>query len=460
MSPRVNLIHFGYIYLVTKNTHPNKFFFLVGTFLVFVQPRKKKNMVRSRNLIDNTLIDAQLNVLQECMRAQQLACAVRPDIDSYKPLGTDDIDEHCPSYEDYLNLCMTGDMVTPAKGSSKQNNNKCSRKGKHVEQDEPDDNGQLQEEHQLNGQQFSDNLCKECSVGICQADAGFMVCPECGTVGEACIESGAEWRSFSGADTKLVDPSRCGSSTSNYLMTQHAYSAGTQISSRWRRESDKMHLAQLLQRRLSANPRSRPMRNTFNEFKRATYSSGYSHKIVDDALHLYTSAKKVKNFRADNRKGLMAKCLAETCKKHGVSRSAKEICKDMGISVDIMTKGHRALTKARKVAEESNHKINESSKRTRKTVDQPADFVDRFCSRLSLPTDVTEDVRRVTFATKEMRLVSDNAPLVASACILLVTQHHQMSLTASDIQKIVNISHVTIDKCYKKIREFKDALVG
>lgn len=306
---------------------------------------------------------------------------------------------------------------------------------------------------------YNDSICKECLVGICLSDAGFMVCPECGHVGEACIESGAEWRSFGGEDAKVADPSRCGSATSNYLMSNHAYSAGTQISTRWRRETDKMHLAQLLQRRLSANPRSRPLRNTFNEFKRTTYNNGYSHKIVDDALHLYTSAKKVKNFRADNRKGLMAKCLAETCKKHGVARSAKEICKEMGITVEVMTKGHRALTKARKNASVTNHKINESYKTTRKTIDQPVDFVDRFCSRLKIPPDITEEVRLVTILTKKMRLVSDNAPLVTSACILLVAQHYKLSVTGADIQKVVNISHVTIDKCFKKLREFREVLV-
>jgi len=203
-------------------------------------------------------------------------------------------------------------------------------------------------------------------------------------------------------------------------------------------------------------PRSR---NTFNEFKRTTYNNGYSHKIVDDALHLYTSAKQVKNFRADNRKGLMAKCLAETCKKHGVARSAKEICKEMGITVEVMTKGHRALTKARKNAPVTNHKLNESSKTIRKTIDQPVDFVDRFCSRLKVPPDITEEVRRVAILAKEMRLVSDNAPLVTSACILLVAQHYKLRVTGADIQKVVNISHVTIDKCFKKLREFKEALV-
>ena len=131
----------------------------------------------------------------------------------------------------------------------------------------------------------------------------------------------------------------------------------------------------------------------------------------------------------------------------------------MGISVEIMTKGHRALTKARKNASETNHKINESSKTTRKSVDQPSDFVDRFCSRLKIPPDITEEVRRVTIQAKEMRLVSDNAPLVASACILLVAQHYQLKVSGSDIQKVVNISHVTIDKCFKKLRDFREALV-
>lgn len=397
-------------------------------------------MVKSRT-VDNATIDAQVASLEESMHAQQLVFASEVRDAVRPPPAQDDPMDVGADTDAAVDWMMVGGMGGAQGGHLAR-----------AKEDDADDEA----DHSL----YAEPLCAECRVGICQPDAGYMVCPACGVVGEACIESGAEWRSFGGEDAKVVDPSRCGSSTSNYLMANYAYSAGTQISSRWRRETEKMHLAQLLQRRLSANPRSRPLRNTFNEFKRATYNNGYSHKIVDDALHLYTSAKKVKNFRADNRKGLIAKCLAETCKKHGVSRSAKEICKDMGITVDVMTKGHRALTKARKDAEASNHKINESSKKTRKTVDQPVDFVDRFCSRLRVADDITEEVRRVTLAVKKMRLVSDNAPLVASACILMVAQHYKLKLTATDIQRVVNISHVTIDKCHKKLRDFREALVG
>jgi transcription initiation factor TFIIIB Brf1 subunit/transcription initiation factor TFIIB len=412
-------------------------------------------MARSR-IIDDSQIDAQVETLNASLKEHQEHFAVVqqvPDTSGTHPVSDDSESEQQHTLQammdTYLDLSMNPDS---REDTTERSDTYDSANTMHTVTN-------TQNAAYPNDPFYQDPICKACHIGVCQADEGFMVCPECGTVGEACIETGAEWRSFGGEDAKVTDPSRCGSATSNYLMADYAYSAGTQISSRWRCESDKMHLAQVLQRRLCANPQSRPLRNTFNDFKRTTYNNGYSHKIVDDALHLYTAAKKVKNFRADNRKGLMAKCLAETCKKHGVARSAKEICKDMGISVEIMTKGHRALTKARKNASETNHKINESSKTTRKSVDQPSDFVDRFCSRLKIPPDITEEVRRVTIQAKEMRLVSDNAPLVASACILLVAQHYQLKVSGSDIQKVVNISHVTIDKCFKKLRDFREALV-
>ena len=420
-------------------------------------------MARSR-IIDDSQIDAQVETLNASLKEHQEHFAVVqqvPDTSGTHPVSDDSESEQQHTLQammdTYLDLSMNPESrEDKGEGSDTYDSvdtaNTIHTVARTNTQHSPNT-------AYSNDPFYQDPICKACHIGVCQADEGFMVCPECGTVGEACIETGAEWRSFGGEDAKVTDPSRCGSATSNYLMADYAYSAGTQISSRWRCESDKMHLAQVLQRRLCANPQSRPLRNTFNDFKRTTYNNGYSHKIVDDALHLYTAAKKVKNFRADNRKGLMAKCLAETCKKHGVARSTKEICKDMGISVEIMTKGHRALTKARKNASETNHKINESSKTTRKSVDQPSDFVDRFCSRLKIPPDITEEVRRVTIQAKEMRLVSDNAPLVASACILLVAQHYQLKVSGSDIQKVVNISHVTIDKCFKKLRDFREALV-
>ena len=315
---------------------------------------------------------------------------------------------------------------------------------------------------------YDDPVCTACNVGILQPHDGFLTCPTCGTQGEACIESGAEWRSFGAEDAKVSDPARCGSSTATYLSkddaSKNADASGSQISCRWR-ESRKMRTARMMQGWSLANPNTRTFRKDIREKKCLLYTKGYTSLIVDDAVHRFVEIKKLeakKNIkcRSENNQGLWAYCVKETCKKHGVPRSVKEICADLGLTNQVMTRGHAVYVKARKEADAHDHKVNESTN-IKKDVDQPHDFVPRFCSKLGLSDSVRRDVHNVTVVTKQCGLVPDKPALIAAACILFVVNHHNLPYTSSDIQKVVGgTSHVTISKCYKeRLKGFAPFLV-
>ena len=49
----------------------------------------------------------------------------------------------------------------------------------------------------------------------CVIENGFYVCQQCGTIGDQCIDSTAEWRTFGNEDSKCADPSRCGHINNN-----------------------------------------------------------------------------------------------------------------------------------------------------------------------------------------------------------------------------------------------------
>ena len=267
---------------------------------------------------------------------------------------------------------------------------------------------------------YDDPVCTACKVGILQPHEGFLTCPTCGTQGEACIESGAEWRSFGAEDAKVSDPARCGSSTATYLSkddaSKNADASGSQISCRWR-ESRKMRTARMMQGWSLANPNTRAFRKDIREKKCLLYTKGYTSLIVDDAVHRFVEIKKLeakKNIkcRSENNQGLWAYCVKETCKKHGVPRSVKEICADLGLTNQVMTRGHAVYVKARKEADVHDHKVNESTT-IKKDVDQPHDFVPRFCSKLGLSDSVRRDVHNVTVVTKRCGLVPDKPALIA-----------------------------------------------
>ena len=88
----------------------------------------------------------------------------------------------------------------------------------------------------------------------------------------------------------------------------------------------------------------------------------------------------------------------------------------------------------------------------------PSDYVQRFCSRLNLSEVITRDVHRIVDLVRDLGLSTDNPALITAAAIHMARRHAKQTGTTVQIQEVSNISHVTIDKCYKKLSEFGDIL--
>lgn len=330
------------------------------------------------------------------------------------------------------------------------------------------------------------NWCKICTQSSCQEVDGYLVCTLCGEVGATCIDSDAEWRVFSNDEHK-GDKSRCGDVSSNYLSAS-LHAEGTVISCKWK-ESTQMRNARHYHKWNSCNSNGRNLYAIFDELQRHAYKNGFNHMIVEDTKHLYKETTDYHLFRGVNRKGLYAYCLYHTCKKKNVPRSIKEISKIFGLNPHVMTKGHTAFNKVlreheklkdRKDTELSdtdttndntpatksrnnhrkkgNKKCNKGSKIT--MLAKPVDFVARFCSHVGMDSDITGKVHDLAVSVTQKRLVSDSPSLITSACMMVVITHCQLPLSSSDVQQVSNISHVTIDKCYKKLMVFYEDLVG
>ena len=102
------------------------------------------------------------------------------------------------------------------------------------------------------------------------------------------------------------------------------------------------------------------------------------------------------------------------------------------------------------------HKCTDGSKL--EMMATPSDYVERFCSRLHLSEAITRDVHRLVHCVRELGLSTDNPALITAAAIHMARRHAKQPSTTAQIQTVSNISHVTIDKCYKKLAEFEDVL--
>lgn len=323
----------------------------------------------------------------------------------------------------------------------------------------------------------ANSWCTTCQKESCQEVDGYFVCKQCGDVGAACIDTDAEWRVFA-KDEQKGDKSRCGEVSTTYLSAS-PHAEGTVISCKWK-ESEQMRNARQYHKWNSSHSGGRNLYVIFDELQRHAYKNGFSHMIVEDTKHLYKETTDYHLFRGVNRKGLYAYCLYHTCKKKNVPRSIKEISKIFGLNPHVMTKGHAAFNKVLREHEKlkdrksnvteqqpsttyskqrrkANKKCNKGSKI--RMLARPIDFVDRFCSQLDVSPTVAQHVGLLTHDVTKKRLVSDNPSLVASACMLIVFKYSGINLTSADVQTVSNISHVTIDKCYKKLLVFYDDLI-
>ena len=329
------------------------------------------------------------------------------------------------------------------------------------------------------------NWCLICEKESCQEVDGYFVCKHCGNVGAPCINSDAEWRVFS-KDEQKGDKSRCGEISTTYLsVAPHA--EGTVISCKWK-ESEQMRNARQYHKWNSCQSSGRNLYVIFDELQRHAYKNGFNHMIVEDTKHLYKETTDYHLFRGVNRKGLYAYCLYHTCKKKNVPRSIKEISKIFGLNSHVMTKGHTAFNKVLREHEKLKDRKARKTKDIKDSVDvepqkkpeskteskrgkkcnkgskirmlaKPVDFVDRFCTQLGVSPDVIQHVHQVTADVTAKRLVSDSPSLVTSACMLIVFKYDKVTLTSADVQTVSNISHVTIDKCYKKLLVFYENLI-
>ena len=326
--------------------------------------------------------------------------------------------------------------------------------------------------------------CEICQSSHIKIVDGFHVCQECGILGSACIQADAEWRVFSKDENRNNSSSRCGDISNNYL-TVNDQAEGTLISCKWK-ESAKMRNARQYHKWNSCNPNGRNLYVIFDELQRHAQKNGFNQMIIEDTKHLYKDTTDYHLFRGMNRKGLYAYCLYHTCKKKNVPRSIKEISKIFGLDPHVMTKGHTAFNKVLREHQtikdrkqddiiinntivdntDSRKQQTKCKRRIKKCSDgskirmlaKPVDFVERFCSKLDIPKHIRNDVHNVTIEVTKKRLVSDNPSLITSACMLIVFTRHKMKYCSADIQQVSSISHVTIDKCFKKILVFFDAL--
>jgi transcription initiation factor TFIIB len=90
----------------------------------------------------------------------------------------------------------------------------------------------------------------------------------------------------------------------------------------------------------------------------------------------------------------------------------------------------------------------------------PLTFIERYCSRLNMNTELTKVCKFIAVRIHKNNLIPENTPhSIAAGIIYFIAQSCNVNVTKKDVSIISEISEVTINKCYKKMIEMSHDLI-
>jgi transcription initiation factor TFIIB len=317
------------------------------------------------------------------------------------------------------------------------------------------DNIVYDEEHKMDTEEDSLNLCKQCGIDsdiVEDSTLGVIVCRNCGGVITTTMDKTPEWRQFN--EDGKTGGGRC-SSISNPFLPQS--SLGTSISGSGRSKIQILHS-------WSKMPyKERSLYIVLKEIQSKCESANILKCIEHDAKILYKNISECRHvggkskgkyiiIRGNNRKSLIAACVFFACKRKKHTRSPKEIALIFNLKYTEITKGCKTFLKLmniKKMAYEYN-------------ISSAEHFIPRFCKKLKIRDTVCIDqATQIVVNIQKLNVASQHTPTsIATGAILLMSELNGLPVTRKIIASQFEISEVTITKAYRKLCEYKKYILN
>ena len=296
--------------------------------------------------------------------------------------------------------------------------------------------------------------CDLCKCAIKKGENGFFICENktCGVIYKDTLDYNPEWRYYGAADNKNSDPTRCGIPI-DPLLQKSSYGCKVICNSRSSYEMRKIRRYTEWQA-MPYNEKS--MYEEFQRIKIMARQSGIQKLIVDEALRQHKKISQEKTFRGLNRDGIIAASIYIGCRINNFPRTPKEIATIFHLDNSSATKGCKnALTILNEIEKGMGGEEKTFFKQTK-----PVDFIDRYCSRLSVNTELTKLCEFIALRIENNNLIPENTPhSVAAGIIYFIAQVCDLNISKRDVYQVSEISEVTINKCYKKLYKMRKSLL-
>jgi transcription initiation factor TFIIB len=185
-------------------------------------------------------------------------------------------------------------------------------------------------------------------------------------------------------------------------------------------------------------------------------NSGIPKIFIDEAMIIYKDISEQKIFRGLNRDGIKAASIYISCRLNGCPRTSHEISEIFKLDKTSATNG---CSMAMSILNNLERK-GENPQQQDACSTTPSMFIDRYCSKLNIPSELVMLSKFVASKLEKTNYISDNTPYsIAAGVIYFISQNCNLNISKMDIKQICGVSEVTINKCFKKMEAMKDQLI-
>jgi transcription initiation factor TFIIB len=297
--------------------------------------------------------------------------------------------------------------------------------------------------------------CDQCASSLAFSEEGFLTCTNtrCGIIYKDIIDQGAEWRYYGADDNQGGDPTRCGMPI-NPLLKESSYGCKILCSGNTTYEMRKIKRYTEWQ----AMPyKEKSQYDEFQFISTMAHNAGISKMIIDDAIRYHKKISEYyQTFRGENREGILAASIYVSCRINNTPRTPKEIALIFHLDATNATKGCKNVQQIINIIE----KDMETEEKTVFSKTTSIDFIERYCSKLTMGVELTKLCQFISIKIERMALMPENTPhSIAAGIVFFVIQLCGLIPTKRDVKRVSDISEVTISKCHKKIEKHTADLV-
>jgi transcription initiation factor TFIIB len=297
--------------------------------------------------------------------------------------------------------------------------------------------------------------CERCQHSLAYSDEGFLTCTnnKCGIIYKDMLDQSAEWRYYGADDNQNSDPTRCGMPINPYLEES---SFGCKVLC----IGPSSYEMRKIRRYTEWQSMPYKEKSQYDEFQRITImaqNAGIPKLIIDDAIRYHKKVSEYEQtFRGDNKDGLIAASIYISCRINNYPRTAKELATIFHLDVTSATQG----CKNAQLIINDLEKDMDNKDKTAFCKTKPESFIERYCSRLNINTELTKLCHFIAIKIEKLNLMPENTPhSIAAGVVYFIAQLCKLNVSKKDVKNISEISEVTINKCFKKLEKKTEELI-